>query len=96
MAMETFRLKYLVAFSFADAAVISTGLGYLPNKDGGYSWERIRSINLRGYLWSSSIREVINSWNISVSLWLRRYVFNRILKSDTKPTPSANRRFWAE
>lgn len=95
-AMETFRLKYLVAFSFADAGVISTGLGYKPDRNGNVSWERIRSINLKGYFWSSSIREVINSWNISVNLWLRRYVFNRVLKSDTKPTPSANRKFWAE
>ena len=31
ISMETFRLKYLVAFFFADAGVVATGLGYIPN-----------------------------------------------------------------
>ena len=39
---------------------------------------------------------MVDHWNISVAIWIRRCIYNRILVSGKTPNPSANRKSMAQ
>jgi lysophospholipid acyltransferase len=73
------RYKYYFAWYLAEAASVSTGIGISGyNKETKeIEWDRCNGS--RGWLVesSTSVQDLISSWNIRCSEWLKHYVFLR-------------------
>ena len=89
ITIEICRVKYLAGFKFSEAALISTGLGFNGYKDNEIDWRRVRSVGLQAYFLAPSFKSIFDNWNISLGLWLRRYIYNRITYSKNVETPSS-------
>ena len=77
---------YLVGFCLMDVGPIASGLAF-----NGYDketekpkFDRVQSAILWKLEFSSSFKELIASWNMSVPKWLKNYVFLRIASKDKK------------
>ncbi len=67
------RYKYYVAWALAEGAIVTAGL-----KSNG---EWIKSVNIVKVEFGTNMRDLINNWNITVSKWMRNYVYTRAGKS---------------
>lgn len=82
MLIKKIILRYLFAFCMMDAAVISSGLAYNGRSDDGKeNFNRIQSIRIYEIETSLRIKDFLTSWNISVHLWLKNYVFLRLMRT---------------
>lgn len=96
-AMVVAKLRYTTAWKFTESSMISTGFGYTVDNKGSSSWKRAVSIEWKKTEYAWTAKEMVENWNISVSVWLRRCIFNRILVSGKDPkNPSATRKSMAQ
>jgi lysophospholipid acyltransferase len=97
VAMIVAKFRYTTAWKFTECSMISSGLGYTENSKTGNVWERAVSINWDKTEYAWTAKEMVENWNISVSIWLRRCIFNRILKAGKDPMkPSGMRKSIAQ
>lgn len=74
--------RYLFAFCMMDSAVIASGLAYNGRSESGIEqFNRIISIRIYEIETSLRIKDFLTNWNISVHLWLKNYVFLRLMKT---------------
>jgi lysophospholipid acyltransferase len=66
--------KYFGGWKLSEAAIIASGLGY-----SGRDWDQCLSIEVWPMWSSSDLKSMIDKWNISVTMWLRKYVYFRVL-----------------
>lgn len=79
LAMIGCKLRYYTGFKFGEAGSVASGFNYQGiKKDGSVDWDRARGACIRNAEFSATTKQTIDNWNISVSLWLRRYIFNRL------------------
>lgn len=72
------RQKYYFAWAITEAAGLSAGLGFSGfSKDGEPEWEAIKNSNIRGIESGSSLKIIVDSWNIKTARWLRELVYER-------------------
>lgn len=72
------RCKYHSGWTMAQSGVIACGLSYSgKNKQGENTWDQVLSVDPFLELLHSP-KEKIDKWNISVQMWLKRYVYFRI------------------
>ncbi|KAA3675149.1 lysophospholipid acyltransferase 1/2 [Paragonimus westermani] len=74
------RQKYYFAWGLAEVGGISAGVGftrYCPT-DGRPMYEHVRNFDLRQIEAALSLKNVIDSWNISTARWLREVFYDRL------------------
>jgi lysophospholipid acyltransferase len=96
-AMVVAKIKYTSAWKLTESSMIASGLGHTVDAKGEHSWDRAISINWKKAEYAWTAKEMVENWNRSVSVWLRRCIFNRILVSSKDPKqPSSLRRNLAQ
>ena len=86
-SMLVMRSTYYTAWKLSQASVNFTGLSYnkkLKTKDSEDSFDKIDSCNLKEIELNVNPRVRIQYWNRSVHLWLKYYVFLRLLNVNHK------------
>ena len=79
MMTLTARFKYYFAWYMADTACLIAGIAYNPSSREKYS----RSLNavISKVDWANCQAEAMSYWNISISRWLRSYIYLRAIES---------------
>eukprot|EP00898_Chlorokybus_atmophyticus_P005855 jgi/Chlat1/6270/Chrsp44S05862 len=79
------RFKYYFAWNVAAAAMVMSGLGYTGAAPPAYPWERALNVHIKGVELCVSGAQLPAVWNVSVSTWLRTYVYIRLSPVGSKP-----------
>jgi len=84
---------YLIGWCLMDVGPIASGLSFNGyNENGDVKFDRVRSMDHWKLITSTSVKTIIETWNISAHAWLKHYVFMRQLqngkraKSNLMPT----------
>jgi len=86
-AMQLKKFFYYTPFCFTTGAIIASGLGYNgKNKDTNQDkWDKIISV----YIWeletSTSPLDMLRYWNHMVHLWLKYYIYGRLVEPGKRP-----------
>ncbi|KAJ2650456.1 Lysophospholipid acyltransferase [Coemansia sp. RSA 1250] len=72
------RAAYYTAWKMSEGACIVAGLGFDGLDAGRARWLDIANVHVRGVETGSSLRQLIDSWNIGTNTWLRHHVYLRI------------------
>ncbi|PIA15801.1 MBOAT-domain-containing protein [Coemansia reversa NRRL 1564] len=74
------RAAYYTAWKMSEGACILTGLGFDGyDEHGNPRWMDIANIHVRDVELGSSIKQLIDNWNIGTNTWLRNHVYLRII-----------------
>jgi len=89
------RLKFYTGFYMAQSAVDSSGLSYSGTKKGSHQWETVTMCG-RYSETSPNAKASLEAWNSSVQVWLKRYVYNRMIDVDVSrgQKPNIERATW--
>ncbi|KAI9506435.1 Lysophospholipid acyltransferase [Coemansia spiralis] len=75
------RAAYYTAWKMSEGACILTGLGFEGVDERGHAqWMDISNVHIRGVELGSSLKQLIDSWNIGTNTWLRHHVYLRIIE----------------
>ncbi|KAJ2615003.1 Lysophospholipid acyltransferase [Coemansia sp. RSA 1365] len=87
------RAAYYTAWKMSEGACILTGLGFDGyDEHGNPRWMDIANIHVRDVELGSSIKQLIDNWNIGTNTWLRHHVYLRITPpSATGPRVSSTK-----
>jgi len=90
LAGLTARWKYYFVWSLSEAAVLISGFGFSgwtkdPEKESKPKWTRAKNIDVLNVEFATSAAEIPKYWNIHVSVWLRYYVYERLVVPGQKP-----------
>ena len=97
LAMVVCKIRYTCAWKFTEAGMVASGMAFAGYTKGGKpSWFRGVSINYWEAELGATAKHMIDNWNISVAVWLRRCVFNRVAISGEEVKPSPLRRSMAQ
>lgn len=94
-AMFVCKARYTTGWKFTEAGINACGFGYTgKDKVGNEVWTRSISINwdIAEYGWTA--KEMVDNWNVTTTIWIRRYIYNRIVYS--VPNASAQRKSAAQ
>ena len=82
---------YLVGFCLMDVGPIACGLAFngYDKETGKPKFDRVQSAVLWKLEFSSSWKELVASWNMSVAKWLKHYVYLRLMPADKRKGGSA-------
>ncbi|KAI8920321.1 MBOAT, membrane-bound O-acyltransferase family-domain-containing protein [Powellomyces hirtus] len=84
------RSKYYIAWKLSEAACVLTGFGFNGYSSSGVPhWDRVQNIAIRKFELANNPKLAIDNWNKNTGLWLRRYVYLRIVDSGMKSTAMA-------
>jgi lysophospholipid acyltransferase len=94
-ALKTKMLTYYVAFCLKHAASIASGLCFNGYDDRSKhddvilyieraKFNRVETIRLYDIEFSYKVKDFFDAWNISVHMWLKYYVFLRMVKRDQR------------
>lgn len=84
--MQGVRMKYYAIWSLSMVGVKASGLSYqIVERDGKVtdSHDKIQVANILNVEFGSSFKVKVDSWNMSVQQFLKRYVYDR-LSADSK------------
>ncbi|KAJ2827023.1 Lysophospholipid acyltransferase, partial [Coemansia sp. 'formosensis'] len=74
------RAAYYTAWKMSEGACVLAGLGVDGLDDtGSVRWMDISNVHIRSVELGTSIRELIDGWNIGTNTWLRHHVYLRII-----------------
>ncbi|KAG2374830.1 hypothetical protein C9374_010407 [Naegleria lovaniensis] len=77
--MNSIKFKYVVGWCWSEAALLITGFGYQRHyKSGEFSFSGAEAVDYFDHFLASNLRDVTTTWNVSVSKWLRNYVYTRV------------------
>jgi lysophospholipid acyltransferase len=85
IAFFTKRLQFYVAFRGQELGCVSAGLGYNGIKDGVHQWDRAIGGVIMKLEKSCNPVDFMKDWNLSVSEFMRYYIFKRQLTKGQKP-----------
>ncbi|KAJ1665410.1 Lysophospholipid acyltransferase [Coemansia sp. RSA 1813] len=83
------RAAYYTAWKMSEGACIVAGLGFDGSADrdagrgadgGQAQWMDIANVHVRGVEVGTSLKQLIDGWNIGTNTWLRHHVYLRILQ----------------
>lgn len=72
-------LTYYSGFCFVEANQIASGFGYVKSTTGEESFNNIKMINMVNIELATNFTIVSTNWNVQIHLWLKNYVFIRLL-----------------
>ncbi|KAJ2021800.1 Lysophospholipid acyltransferase [Coemansia sp. IMI 209128] len=77
------RAAYYTAWKMSEGACVLAGLGFdgFDESDGSARWMDISNVHIGSVELGTSIRELIDGWNIGTNTWLRHHVYLRIMSS---------------
>jgi len=79
LSMMVVRLKFYFAWTVADAGNNACGLGFNGyDSNGRELWNRITNVNALEVEKATSIRHMVNNWNIQTNIWLKRLIYERV------------------
>lgn len=79
VALFLTRVKYYVAWKLAEGATILSGAGFEGFDEQGNvkGWNGVSNVDILGFEFGESIRDLSRSWNKGTQQWLERYVYSR-------------------
>ncbi|ESO06250.1 hypothetical protein HELRODRAFT_120427, partial [Helobdella robusta] len=73
------RQKYYFAWKLGEASNLNAGLGYNGVDEHGNSrWDLIANVDVLKVEFSTSLKVLIDNWNISTACWLRYIIYDRL------------------
>ncbi|XP_065897967.1 lysophospholipid acyltransferase 6-like isoform X2 [Dysidea avara] len=73
------RARYYFIWIMSDSGCNAAGLGFSGyNKLGYAQWDIASGMDVFGIEFGTSLRNIVNSWNIATSNWLRRVCYERV------------------
>ncbi|KAL1345597.1 hypothetical protein AAHE18_08G129500 [Arachis hypogaea] len=87
MSGFTARWKYYFIWSVSESSIIISGLGFsgwVNSSPPKPRWDRAKNVDILGVEFAKSSVVIPTVWNIQVSTWLRRYVYERLVQSGKK------------
>ena len=88
MTMNTIKYTYFMVFALNDGNLVSSGLAYdhQGKREGKSNFDRIKNINENIIDTNFYAKRIAVSWNMTISFWLKKYVYNRLVSnSDKRP-----------
>jgi len=86
VAMTAQRFIFYMAFIFADTSCIASGLGYNGvDEKGNHLWDKIVGAYILDIELGSSPVEMFRAWNHQIHLWLKYYIYFRIVAPGSRP-----------
>lgn len=85
------RWKYYFIWSLSEAAVMISGFGFsgwstsAPSEEPKATWSRAHNVDIVNVELATSAAEIPKYWNIHVSVWLRHYVYERLVVKGKRP-----------
>ncbi|KAJ1801426.1 Lysophospholipid acyltransferase [Coemansia sp. RSA 2399] len=91
------RAAYYTAWKMSEGACIVAGLGFdgaeggADSEDkGGAQWMDIANVHVREVELGTSLKQLIDGWNIGTNTWLRHHVYLRIIQLRPKHATAAS------
>ncbi|XP_031558739.1 lysophospholipid acyltransferase 1-like [Actinia tenebrosa] len=79
VSIAALRFKYYLAFALGELGLVSCGLGFSGyDEEGNEEWENARNLNAWNVEFPTSLKMVVDNWNVSTAKWLRRTVHARV------------------
>ncbi|GAA5952711.1 hypothetical protein JCM21900_000412 [Sporobolomyces salmonicolor] len=82
MAGVVARTKYYAVWCIAEAACITSGLGYNPLTK---HYDASRNVRIRSIELAPNFKILLDSWNMNTNVWLRECIYKRVAKKGRKP-----------
>ncbi|KAJ2225684.1 Lysophospholipid acyltransferase [Coemansia sp. RSA 485] len=84
------RAAYYTAWKMSEGACVLTGLGFDGfGEHGEAQWADISNVHITKVEFGTSIKELIDSWNIGTNTWLRHHVYLRMAPPGTGASAKA-------
>ena len=75
LVMLFFRCRFYFVFALNDSISNAAGLGFEGyDSHGNPKWDLASNVNIVEMELSVSLRTTANTWNVTTSRWLRRYI----------------------
>ena len=79
VAIVLIRIRYYAGWLLAEIGLTSTGLTYSGiDEQKNHTWNRAKSSNPAAVELTHDYQQKVSNWNMSIQVWLRRYVYYRI------------------
>ncbi|XP_065897964.1 lysophospholipid acyltransferase 2-like isoform X2 [Dysidea avara] len=73
------RARYYFIWLMMDSACNAAGLGFNGYNELGYArWDLVTGVDIFAFEFGTSLRTMINGWNIMTTHWLRRVCYERV------------------
>ncbi|EDO40788.1 predicted protein, partial [Nematostella vectensis] len=81
------RMRYYFAFKAGEAINNICGLGFGGyDEEGNPSWNKMSNANITKLELAQNMKMLLDNWNISTAVWLRRIVYDRVTSHRTLAT----------
>ncbi|XP_068736427.1 lysophospholipid acyltransferase 6-like [Montipora capricornis] len=78
------RMQYYFAYQLAEAVNNIAGFGFNGYDESGKAkWNLMTNVNIFKLEFATSMKEVLDNWNINTVLWLRRIMYERVSHNRT-------------
>ncbi|XP_033108573.1 lysophospholipid acyltransferase 1-like [Anneissia japonica] len=79
LSIELAKSKYFLGWVFADAINNAAGIGFAGyDKKGRPKWNGISNIRIIDFETATSLKTLIENWNITGTIWLRHCCYDRV------------------
>jgi lysophospholipid acyltransferase 1/2 len=79
ISVEVAKSKYFFAWVWADAISNAAGLGFAGyDEKGRPDWSGIQNVDVIGFQTATSLKTLIDSWNITCAMWLKYVCYDRV------------------
>ncbi|XP_071957009.1 lysophospholipid acyltransferase 2-like [Antedon mediterranea] len=79
LSIEIAKSKYFLGWVFADAINNAAGIGFSGyDKKGRAVWDGISNVKIVEFETATSLKTLIENWNITGSIWLRHCCYDRV------------------
>ncbi|XP_029195740.2 lysophospholipid acyltransferase 2-like isoform X1 [Acropora millepora] len=84
ISLAGIRMRYYFAYKLAEAVNNIAGFGFNGyDENGKATWNLMTNVNILKLEFATSMKEVLDNWNINTALWLRRIVYERVSHNRT-------------
>ncbi|RHZ02211.1 hypothetical protein DYB26_000653 [Aphanomyces astaci] len=80
IALLVTRCKYYFAWKVAEGSTVLSGFGFegFTKDDHVKGWNAVSNVDILGFEFGQSIRDLSRAWNKGTQAWLQRYVYERM------------------
>ncbi|XP_038051425.1 lysophospholipid acyltransferase 2-like [Patiria miniata] len=79
VSVEVAKSKYFFGWMWADAISNAAGLGFVGyDKKGRADWSGLQNVDVIGFQTATSLKSLIDSWNIRCTMWLKYVCYDRV------------------
>ncbi|KAJ2721543.1 Lysophospholipid acyltransferase [Coemansia sp. Benny D115] len=85
------RSAYYAAWKLSEGACVLAGLGFQGvDAEGKVQWSSVANVHIWGVEFGTSLKQLVDSWNVGTNTWLRHHVYLRLV-----PKGSGRAQGWA-